>query len=222
MGLDGLEILTAVEDEFRIAIPEALVTRFVTVGDLVDHVYSRMKRDQADVCPSQRGFYVVRKELTALLGVPRANIAPDTELDVLLPARDRTRSWDLLGKRLQFEGSDWPSLQRPMWMSLVVFVIVPVVTFVALFGCLAHLVTLFWTVVAMVGGAVFTSRWRRRFPRRMRKVKDLIRFPGTLDDRVWTRDEVFLAIRRIVAQHLVIEPQRVRLDARWIDDLGLS
>lgn len=43
MGLDGVELVMAVEKEFKIAIADADAAQCVTVGRLVDLVHSRLR-----------------------------------------------------------------------------------------------------------------------------------------------------------------------------------
>ena len=52
MGLDGVELVMAVEEEFQIAISDSEASDCTTVRKLVELVNSRLRHDSKDPCPS--------------------------------------------------------------------------------------------------------------------------------------------------------------------------
>ncbi len=93
MGLDSVELVMDVEDEFQIVIPDAVASLVVTVGMLVDVVHFHISTSTQDPCLSQHGFYVVRKTLLYQLDVPRSSILPDTKFSDLIAKEDRQDVW---------------------------------------------------------------------------------------------------------------------------------
>ena len=115
MGLGLIELAMALEKEFQIAIPDSESDKLTTVGDAVDYVFSRVRRSAQEPCPSQHGFYVARRQLMAVLAIPRSTIKPETRMNRLIPPFRRKavwREWQRLGDSEAFL---WPPLSRPLW-----------------------------------------------------------------------------------------------------------
>ena len=122
MGLDIVELVMAIEEEFQIAISDADVNQCDTVGNVVDLVYSRVRKDADETCPSQHGFYVVRKKLMGILGVPRSQIRPDTRLDELIQERKRRFYWKRIVEELTHDKNTWPCLGRSRSLNILLLV----------------------------------------------------------------------------------------------------
>ena len=76
MGLELVEIVMELEDEFGIVLSDADVSEADTVGKTVDLVHARLRHSAEDTCPSQQGFYVVRQHLITQLGISRSAVRP--------------------------------------------------------------------------------------------------------------------------------------------------
>jgi acyl carrier protein len=224
MGLDGVELVMAVEEEFKIAISDADAAECVTVGKLVDLVDARLRHDATEPCPSQRGFHAVRKHLIHQLGVKRAEVKPGTALVDLIGCRNRRNIWRELVGGLTDGKTKWPGLVRPKWMNLMVFLVVPFVV------CLGLVVFTWWPFAAafpVALGVAFlgdrlTVPFKREFPKGFSQVQDLIKFVGTLDTRTWSKDEVFQKIRAITVEQLGVKESHVTLEANFVKDLGVG
>lgn len=106
MGLDGIELVLAIEDEFRITITDDEAVDCTTPAKLTDLVYAKLGNAESEICPSQHGFYKVRKLLMDQTSIPSSRIKPDTPLDELI-GRGNSKNfgslfyWDyLMGKLL--------------------------------------------------------------------------------------------------------------------------
>ncbi len=108
MGMDSVEIVLRLEEEFCISISdeEAAATR--TVGDVYHLVVSRL--DLTPGCLSSMAFYQTRRALTECLGLPRRSIRPTTPLAPLLPMGTRREQWQLICERI---GLPIPPLRLP-------------------------------------------------------------------------------------------------------------
>ena len=93
MGLDGIELIMAVEEEFKIVIADVEAASCTTVGKLVELVFSRLKQNEGVPCPSQHGFYVVRRKVREFLDLGRFRVRPETRLDELIGRTDRRQVW---------------------------------------------------------------------------------------------------------------------------------
>jgi len=85
LGLEIVEMIMAIEDEFDIRFVEAELQQVETVRDLHLLVCRELgieacRRPQAHGCPSSRAFYRLRSAMVETLGVPRRSIAPATRL----------------------------------------------------------------------------------------------------------------------------------------------
>lgn len=223
MGLDGIELIMAVEEEFAIAIPDADAAQCVTVGKLVDLIDARLRHSVAEPCPSQRGFYVVRRELMSLLGLARTAIKPGTLLVDLIAREKRRTLWPQLLQALTAGRTEWPRLVRPRWLTVLVVVVVPLAACTALAistGSLG-LALLLGCLVVIIGDRLSVP-WKREFPRGFGQVQDLIKFVTTLNARIWSKDEVFERLRTIIVEQLGVEASQVTLDADFVHDLGLG
>lgn len=108
MGLDSVELILRTEEEFTITISDEEAAASVTVGDLYRVVLAKLQVDSG--CLSSKAFYVTRRALIDVLGVPRRSIRPSTKLSLLLPYESRRRQWSQIRKRL---GLAMPELRIP-------------------------------------------------------------------------------------------------------------
>lgn len=221
MGLDGVELVMAVEDEFKINISDSDAARCVTVGLLVDLIYSRLRHNTQDPCLSQQGFHIVRKTMIELLGLKRSQIKLETRLGDLIGRTNRREIWHKLLHALRGQEDAWPPLERPSWMNRIVNLVIPIIICVAI-------VTLTWwpfimaLLVAVVAGILanlITIPFMQEFPESFLKVQDLIKLVRTLDSRNWTKDEVFKKIREITVEQLGVKESQVTLEANFVKDL---
>lgn len=76
MGLDTVEFVMWVEEEFHIEIPDKDAAELVTVGELCRYVANRIRqRESGDI--EQEIFDKVSHHLNSSFGVPLCRILPD-------------------------------------------------------------------------------------------------------------------------------------------------
>jgi hypothetical protein len=91
MGLEGVELILAVEDEFGIRVPEECAQEMETVRDLYDFIVDTLVSTRPGVCPSMFVFYRMRRALADRLGIDRRSITPDSDFRELLRDEDARR-----------------------------------------------------------------------------------------------------------------------------------
>jgi hypothetical protein len=91
MGLDSLEIIVGVENDFQISIPDAVASKILIPRDLIDYVSSAVMIKSSKQCETQRIFYAIRKSLSN-----RASIQPSTKLTQLF----RLQPWTVIRAQL--------------------------------------------------------------------------------------------------------------------------
>ena len=69
--MESVQILMAIEEAFKIELSGDEVGQSDTVGKMADTVYARLRHSPGDPCPSQQGFYIVRKALMEEFGLAR-------------------------------------------------------------------------------------------------------------------------------------------------------
>ena len=65
MGLDTVEIIVDIENCFNIHIEDEDAARIRTVGELIDHVWLLVKKEESNSCLNQIIFFRIRKFFTA-------------------------------------------------------------------------------------------------------------------------------------------------------------
>jgi len=91
MGLDTVELVMEIEDEFGIGIPDADAELIQTVGQLHAYICGRLRPRGETPCPSARAFYQFRRALLARQPLPRRCVRPSSRVSRLLPEECRAR-----------------------------------------------------------------------------------------------------------------------------------
>ena len=134
MGLDGLELIMAVEEEFEVSFSDAEAFQSDTVGKLVDTIYSRLRNNSDLPCPSQQGFYVVRKHLMEICDITRSHIKPESELEHIFPISNRRNLWKKLIHSLTGAKQIWPDLERRKPYDTIFLKVIPCFSFLIIFS----------------------------------------------------------------------------------------
>ena len=61
MGLDGVELVMAIEEGFGVTIADAEAEGCVTPAAMIDLVFHKLRASDERVCVSQRAFHLVRR-----------------------------------------------------------------------------------------------------------------------------------------------------------------
>src|SRR5262245_14085353 len=112
MGLDAVESIMEVEDAFHIKITDADASNMRTVGDLFDHVWSKVRRLKANACTTSRIFDKLRRAAMNVLRIDRRDIRPDSPWSELLDANDVRDQWLAMSDQLP---QPLPRLNHPRW-----------------------------------------------------------------------------------------------------------
>lgn len=224
MGLDGIELILAVEEEFKIAISDDDAVQCVTVGKLVDVVHSRLRHSAAEPCASQHGFYIVRRILMDVVALDRSQIKPETRLEDLIDRSHRREVWRKVMGFVADQKTTWHSLVRPKWLNLLLVLVLPgLVCFgIVIFTWWSFVMALPVAMVIAFLGFWITAPFKQEFPRKFTYVKDLIKFVRTLDSRTWTKEDVFQKIRSITVEQLGVKESQVTLETDFVKDLGVG
>jgi acyl carrier protein len=236
MGLDGVELLIAVERSFKIAIEDAEAVNARTPGQLLAVIMSKLDSGTGGGCLSSHAFYRIRSALVKVTGLPRRAIGPATRTESLWPPDRRRAAWNSVAREV---GVDLPPLERPHWLVLLAssaaIIGALVLAYVATYPL--RLLTLDRFAGAAVGsGAILacaltyaTRPMARCVPAACETVGGLTRkLLGTnfnffaADRRQWRAAEVWDALQSLIAQQLSVSLDEVTKDARFVEDLSLD
>lgn len=106
-GLDGIELILAIEEEFGIEIPDRDAERITTVGEVYDYLRLRLNSTPARECLSQKIFYKLRNSLINNFQVKRSSIEPDTRLSEVLSTSDIAEGWPYLELFIKLKTPDF-------------------------------------------------------------------------------------------------------------------
>lgn len=219
MGLDGVELLMALEEGFGVTIADAEAERCVTPAAVIDLIFGKLRASDERVCVSQRAFYLLRKGLTRTSGVGRRSVVPDADLRSFTSGRSEREVWDDLKNAI--EARTWPALARPAWLAALLWLL----SLGALCGLTA---AVHWTagaacalLIAFVGSRL-TRPFRSRIPARYAHLRNLVPFAVTSNAIAWTRDQVASQVRKLVIEQLGLREKEYREDAHFVKDLGMG
>ena len=235
MGLDGVELVMAVEETFGISISDADAGSLVTPGMLIDCVAGKLKLADQAVCQSQRAFYLLRRAFMAEFGLMRQQVTLDTPLCTVFPLGDIVAVWIRIKEKVQ--ARSWPSLSRPTWMQAGLWCLFwlglaggAAGWFLVTWSGLAWMVT--WPVASIIGVVVgtllYAFAWRltRSFqvclPSRLCRVRDLVMYAESSERVEWSREGIARRMKVIIIEQLGIKEAQYREDAHFIKDLGMG
>jgi len=112
MGLDSVEMVIAIEEEFGIDIPDEVAGQFATVGDLYNYLKKELKSTPPAQCITQRMFYRVRRALVENYDIQKQSVTLDSCLKNLVPEGELKEAWPFLDLFAELE---FPKLEKNWW-----------------------------------------------------------------------------------------------------------
>jgi hypothetical protein len=109
MGLDAVEFVMEVEQEFKVSLPDYAVESFRTLGQIHDFLLEKCAGRRRSGCPTGAAFYRLRRGLIEVSGVQRRAVRPGTPLLAVLGKRRLHRTWKRLQRTLRL---DLPPLEN--------------------------------------------------------------------------------------------------------------
>ena len=112
MGLDALDMVFRLEEEFDIELSDEAVERIITVRDVVDLCHSYVE-PAFQACWTSTYFFALRTAAREVVGDPKLDIRPESEVAGTIPPALREPFWNSIQ---QLTGRTVPGLQRPFWI----------------------------------------------------------------------------------------------------------
>jgi acyl carrier protein len=227
MGLDGVELILAFEDEFQIEISDAQAEKMVTVGDSVDIIYDILRPKKSAVnCFSQKSFYLIRRNLMEIFNVPRSEVKLNSNLEAIIPLDSRAVKWEKFIKLITSSKFFYHHLtKRSANCKFSIFSVTLIIFLLLLFLLPDNIRYLClpgsWLMLYLA--CLFSKQSHKiHFPTKFKKVRDLIYLVPEFEDCIYTKDEVYRKVIPIAVDQLGIKAERVKLDAKWVDDLNVG
>ncbi len=228
MGLDLVEMVMALEDEFDIPLKDKdLQEMESTPRALIDHIHSKYNMIQEGKCGSQVAFHILRKAIIKVCNVERKDIKLDTEIRDFIPEKKARDHWLKLEK--ETKAMNWPELVRPVWVSRMIWSTSILVFSAILFNfkqdyrwitsiILDLLITGFWTAIIFK----ITTQLKTVIPGNYVVVGDLVPAVSPTLRHDWTREQIAEKAKEVIIKELDLKEEDYREDADFIKDLGAN
>ncbi|MGM0494850.1 MAG: hypothetical protein ACQER1_18095 [Armatimonadota bacterium] len=244
MGLEGVELILAVEDEFGIRVPEERAQEMETVRDLYDYIVDTLVSNRPGVCPSMFVFYRMRRALGESLGLNRRSITPDSDFRELLAESTRPRHWERMRDDVGLKIADlqMPAEKQRMARRMKRLERVAYVGFVVGAVMLCSTLASWWlaplalVIAAIAGGllALPMIGWRQAYERaHATLIPEGHETPRAIISRIvpenewlirresreWLRADIEERLLHHVREVCCYMPGNITLDSRFVDDL---
>ncbi|MBS1158118.1 MAG: hypothetical protein H6R15_537 [Proteobacteria bacterium] len=222
MGLDSVELVLAVEEEFGITIDDADAISLTTPRILANYVASRLGTLSIDNgrCLSQAAFYRIRSVLVSQFGAMRQDVRPASPIDHFLKD-NRRRQWQELASSV--EATQLPQLQcrksiyYPLTLGVPLLVLALLLRGNFPIGMALGAFVAFWFATNIV-----TDKMADVLPSSMRTIGDLVPYVRAPRREEWSRDYVLQRVIQITALQLGIPVEKIHPDHHFVKDLGLD
>lgn len=219
MGLDAVEMVMEVEISFGVAILDAEAVKCETPADIISLVLEKLQPREEPGCISQRGFYLLRRELMRSFTIERASVTLDLKIRSLDSERSDRAIWESL--KAATEARSWPSLVRPRWLVVGLWLMTGGVL-LALYQVTHPAIALAGALLAGCSGMLLTRRSENRIPPAYSRVRDLVPFAVTSEQISWSPDEIAAQVKKIVMEQLGVNEDQYRTDAHFVYDFGMD
>ena len=230
MGLDVVELVMRVEEEFGLSIEDEAAEQLQTVGQLHTFILSRLDWLDASRCLSSATFYQLRRGLVDLAVAPRRAIAPATPTESLLPIANRRQLWESWSRNA---GVELPALQKSKWMRaawwlalLATLGVGPILWPAATFVVFSYYVLAFSLCFVALK---WSERYAIHLPAGCALVGDVTKTVMRLNYGIGVQsgqrrsvDEVWEKLKMMLVDDFDVAPEAIVPDAQFVRDFGFG
>ena len=223
MGLDGVELVMAMEDAFGVNLINDDLSKTVTPRLIGDLIFSKLEATDQRVCQSQRAFHILRKAMMAMFGLKRNDVTLDCKLRDFIPREHEKEVWPQIQKAV--DARSWPKLDYPEWVyrvrqGLAVVILAACIFLSVRFGVGWGVgLVLFFLVFVKLN---FSGPLKTCIPSRFKTMRDVVPLVMTSDGVKWTREEVSVLVKEIVKEQLGVSEDKYTEDSHFINDFGMD
>ncbi len=230
MGLDVVELVMRVEEEFEIRIEDEEASLINTVGQLHTLILDKTGSLDTGRCQSSATFYQLRRVLVDLATAPRRAIRPTTAIGELLPLAQRRQQWKSWGDAT---GVEWPTLEKPKWMRTAIPLFFAAIVGVGFYGWNASSYTVFWPYAFAFVALYKFHQWSEThavdLPADCATMGGLTKAVMKLNYGInteprepQTSEEIWRKLKLILVDELAVEPDEITPNAQFVRDLRLD
>lgn len=222
MGLDSVELVLAVEEEFAITIEDEDAASLTTPRLLANYVASKLgaMAQRGDRCLSQAGFSRIRSVLTRDFGAKRNEVDLESRIQQFLMGDIRKR-WREFGTAIG--ATQLPRLQCKKPLAYFITFGMPLAGAVLLLlGSAPSWVLAVSIPVLWIAAVAITDRVADVVPSNVSTVRALIPYAGVADKAEWTFEYVLQRVIQITSVQLGIPIEKIGPDHHFVKDLGLD
>jgi acyl carrier protein len=223
MGLDGVELILALEEEFGIEIADEDAFSIETVREMADYIYLKVKDRKGDCWDIKIAESECLETIANFADMGAAELVEfNQKLNELFPLGLRKKKWENLRIALNVGRYCWPALTRPIFLKFAIFALSLLLFFIG-----AHLysfiLSAFVTVPFFIFLIIITIPFRVAFPLGIVTVRDLfnVYYSPYRRGRV-SYDFIMKRVKEITVEQLGVSPEDVTEEARFIKDLGFD
>ncbi len=219
MGLELVEIVMDVENEFGVSIEDADAYHLTTPQHVANYLYKRVRTSQSSPCPSQMGFYLLRKALCENFSFQRNEISPKTRFDELFQENVRSQ-WQKLWNFMQVETI--PRLQRNKALRITSDFVLPALVFVVGYFVISagFSIALLIFLVAQFFGYFISIQFANVIPDKFNELGKVISFITCSHTKIWSKEEILEKVIEITSSVLGLSTDKIKPNSNFIDDLG--
>lgn len=107
MGLDSVELILSIEEEFGIEFPDEVLDKITTVGQIYDYLREQLRSIPSSTCFTQRLFYRLRRAIMQTYSIPRDVITLDMKLSEWMPMEESEEGWPYVQVTTGLEGLEF-------------------------------------------------------------------------------------------------------------------
>ncbi len=230
MGLDIVELVLAVEDEFEVHFDDDW-SGIRTVGDLHRVICAQLdsqRQCKHSVCPSIAPFFATRDALVSLTSSDPRDVRPSSSLSAIIACSERREIW---AKFQSLACIRLPALTLPASLAATLKVIVGLILLVtticgvAMYGASGILLPVCTAIACLTVGYSASRPFAVAFPASCETVADIVRYarppvyPVQRSRQIISTAEVWDKLVSIVSDQLDVPVKEITPDARFIEDL---
>ena len=226
MGLDIVELVLEIEDEFDIHLPDSDMEVIRTPYDLATYIYEKLSNPENDKCRSQVGFYKLRKKFMDGFGLKKEELSPDTNLQELL-GEDIRSKWKQLVETLEY-GQHIPSLildKKYIFPIFILAFILSISTYLFYNIDIIEVIPIFIFIFIFVF-LLSTVLFANIIPDKHSKLSSLIKYTGTFSGysgnyyRYNSKEKILKRVIEISSYQLNVSIDDIKPNSRYVEDLG--
>ena len=224
MGLDGVELLIAVEERFGVTISDDEAESTLTVGDLITIVAARRAAVRPGQCLFLEPFCRARRFVREFVGNPALRLRPSTSIASVIPLQRRREFWMSLRSLIGYP----PPLERSTIVKsgLWAFGVIAFGSMVAFSwqDRSYQIMALLGAMGATIASVLATERLCVVPPKGLATLGDLTRRLAGLSFAMNPAPEVaeiLPILKEIISEQLGVSPDEVVPSASFVNDLGL-